>query len=468
KESGFSYWQICPLGPTGYGDSPYQSFSAFAGNTYFIDFEQLRDMGFLSDLELNPLRALPQDRCDYGAIYGIIPNLVNIAAERFESDGNKKLKSDFNKFCKTNQHWLDAYALYCSLKKYFNSKSWLDWDKPYRDFSYAKNNVPQECHRDIYAVKFGQWIFFRQYADFKAKAKKCGIEIFGDIPIFLSLDSADVWANPKLFELDKNLHPKNVAGVAPDYFSAEGQLWGNPLFDWRNSKKALFEFWRKRIAAASDMYDVIRFDHFRGFADYWSIPAKEGDARKGSLKKGPDVEFFEYIKKHFPKQKFVAEDLGLLSKASFALRDKIKIPSMAVLQFAFGDNPKNPYLPHNVRRNCVFYTGTHDNNTSIGWYESATEQAKDEARRYFRASGDAVNWDMIHAVMLSVASIAIFPMQDIIGLGAWARTNTPGKPDGNWQWRMSQQQLQKALIDNAPYLHSLCELSDRLKNIVAK
>lgn len=468
KKSGFSYWQICPLGPTGYGDSPYQSFSAFAGNTYFIDFEQLCDMHLLDYAQLEALRSLPKDKCDYGAIYGIIPNLISCASERFNQIATPELKREFKAFCKKNEYWLKAYSLYCALKKHFNSKSWLEWDKPYRSFAYAQNNIPKSCEKDIFAVEFGQWIFFRQFAEFKKKAKKFDIEIFGDIPIFLSLDSADVWANPELFELDKQLRPKNVAGVAPDYFSAEGQLWGNPLFDWKNSKKALFEFWKRRIASASAMYDVIRFDHFRGFADYWSIPAKSGDARKGLLKKGPDIEFFEFIKKHFPKQKFVAEDLGLLSKASFALRDKIKIPSMAVLQFAFGDNPKNPYLPHNVRRNCVFYTGTHDNNTSIGWYESATEKAKDEARRYFRASGDAVNWDMIHAVMLSVADIAVFPMQDIIGLGQWARTNTPGKPDGNWQWRMTFEQLQKAVVDNSEYLYSLCELSDRLKNIVAK
>ncbi len=467
RESGFSYWQICPLGPTGFGDSPYQSFSAFAGNTYFIDLQELCKMGLLQDSELEPLRALPKDFCDYGAIYQLLPALIKTAALRFRLSASPIEVRKFNAFRKSNE-WVAPYALFRALKNYFGGKCWLEWDVPYRDFSYAKKHIPTECADDIYAVEFGQWIFFMQYALFKSKASKMGIEIFGDIPIFLSMDSADVWANPELFELNKDFSPKNVAGVAPDYFSETGQLWGNPLYDWKRAKPALFEFWRKRIAAASKMYDVIRFDHFRGFADYWSVPAKVGDARKGSLKKGPDIEFFDFIKKHFPKQKFVAEDLGLLSKASFALRDKINIPSMAVLQFAFGDNPKNPYLPHNVRRNCVFYTGTHDNNTSIGWYESAPDKAKDEARRYFRASGDAVNWDMIHAVMLSVASIAVFPMQDIIGLGQWARTNTPGKPDGNWQWRMTSAQLQKALRDNTPYLRSLCELSDRLKICVAK
>lgn len=468
QKSGFSYWQICPLGPTGFGDSPYQSFSAFAGNVYFIDYTEVVKAGWLKDVDLMPLKSLSADKCDYGAIYAIIPNLVFKASQKFATSATKEVLAKFNSFCKKNAFWLDAYALFCALKKRFQSRSWLEWDSKFKDFNYAKKNIPAECKDEIFSVKFGQWVFFEQYAKFREKVKSFGIEIFGDIPIFLSMDSADVWSNPHLFELDKKFQPKNVAGVAPDYFAAEGQLWGNPLYDWKRAKKELFEFWRKRIEAASKMYDVIRFDHFRGFADYWSIPAKAGDARKGSLKKGPDLEFFAYLKKHFPKQKFVAEDLGLLSKASFALRDALKIPSMAVLQFAFGDNPKNPYLPHNVRRNCVFYTGTHDNDTSIGWYESASEVAKDEARRYFRASGDAVNWDMIHAVMLSVAAIAVFPMQDIIGLGSWARTNTPGKPDGNWQWRMTTAQLQKALRDNAPYLKNLCELSDRANLNVAK
>lgn len=468
QSAGFSYWQMCPLGPTGYGDSPYQSFSSFAGNIYFVDYARLVADSLLDESDLDALRSLSDSDCDYGALYRIVPALLHKAAMKFRLCAPQAETAKFKRFCAKNADWLDAYALYCALKNKFGAKPWLEWPESFRNYEYAAKNVPADCADDIYSVRFGQWIFFTQYADFRERVAARGIEIFGDIPIFVSLDSADVWSNPTLFEIDSHFRPKNVAGVAPDYFSANGQLWGNPLYDWKNAKPALFEFWRRRIAAAAKMADVIRFDHFRGFADYWSIPAKSGDARKGSLKKGPDAEFFDFVKKHFPKQKFVAEDLGLLSKAAAALRDGLDIPSMAVLQFAFGDNAKNPYLPHNIRRNCVFYTGTHDNDTSIGWYESASESVRDEARRYFRASGDAVNWDMIHAVMLSVAKIAIFPMQDIIGLGSWARTNTPGKPDGNWRWRMTSAQLQKACADNAPYLRSLCELSDRLKICVEK
>lgn len=468
EKAGFSYWQICPLGPTGYGDSPYQSFSAFAGNVYFIDFEELRAEGWLGAEDIEPLKSLPKDRCDYGGIYQIIPPLVARAADAFKKGASECQKKSFEDFRRKNAFWLRPYALFCALKSRFGQKSWTEWPQDFQNYAYASANIPEACADEIFTAEFGQWVFFGQYARFKAKARARGIEIFGDIPIFLSLDSADVWANPELFELDKNLKPKAVAGVAPDYFSATGQLWGNPLYDWKNSKKKLFDFWLRRIKAACEMYDVVRFDHFRGFADYWSIPAKSGDARDGSLKKGPGAELFAQIQKKFPGKRFVAEDLGMLSKAAAALRDSLKIPSMAVLQFAFGDTPENPYLPHNVRRNCVFYTGTHDNDTSIGWYESASESVKDEVRRYFRASGDAVNWDMIHAVMLSVAAIAVFPMQDIVGLGSWARTNTPGKPDGNWQWRLTEENLAKAVRDNAPYLRSLCSLSGRLKNCVEK
>ena len=305
-------------------------------------------------------------------------------------------------------------------------------------------------------------MFFCQYAEFKAKAKKRGISIFGDLPIFLGHDSADVWANPELFELNNDGSARNVAGVAPDYFAAEGQLWGNPLYDWTGHKKEVFKFWERRIGASLNMYDVIRLDHFRGFADYWSIPAKSNDARRGKWRLGPGIEFFEHIKKTFPNGKFVAEDLGILTKRAINLRDDIKIPAMAVLQFAFGDSPRNPYLPHNVKRNCVYYTGTHDNNTSCGWYAEASEAVKDEFRRYFRVAGDVPNWDMIHAVMMSCAQLAIFPMQDILGAGADCRMNTPGKPDGNWQWRISRSQLSDVMRWNSPYLKDIAYLSGRI------
>jgi len=463
KEAGLGYWQICPLGPTGYGDSPYQLFSSFAGNIYFIDYMRLVAQNLLLDSDLNPLRALSADNCDYGALYANIPQLLRKAYANFKEIGDEDAKKQFALFCKKNAEWLAPYALYISLKREFGGKPWYEWESDFRDFKNAvKQKYDTELLDEVERVKFGQWIFFTQYDDFKAKAKKYNVEIFGDLPIFLAHDSADVWSNPELFELNKDGSARNVAGVGPDYFSAEGQLWGNPLYDWKNAKQKLFEFWEKRIRAALFMYSVIRLDHFRGFADYWSIPAKSKDARKGKWKIGPGIEFFEFLRSKFPTQKFVAEDLGLLSKRACDLRDDIKMPAMAVLQFAFGDSPQNPYLPHNVKKECVYYTGTHDNNTACGWYESAPEKAKDEFRRYFRVAGNVPNWDMIHAVMMSVARLAIFPMQDILGLGGHCRTNTPGKPDGNWTWRMTAQQLDFAKNHNAPYLKEISYLGGRL------
>lgn len=462
--SGFSYWQICPLGPTGYGDSPYQSFSAFAGNIYFIDYTQLCEAGLLHWNELDALRNLPDDRCDFGAIYGIIPDLMRRAYARFKSGEGVSLDfpQRFEDFCKDNAHWLDAYALYMALKREFGGVSWTDWKPEFRDFKKAvSQKLSDKAADEAMSVKFGQWVFFSQYALFKEKANAKGIGIFGDLPIFLAQDSADVWANPSIFELNRDGTPKNVAGVGPDYFSAEGQLWGNPLYDWNGAKDEVYEFWRRRIEASCGMYDVIRFDHFRGFADYWSIPAESGDARKGVWKKGPGTDFFNFLRKHFPEQKFVAEDLGLLSDAAVDLRDALDIPAMAVLQFAFGSDSSNAYLPHNVRRESVYYTGTHDNNTARGWYDSSPECERDIFRRYFRVSGDAVNWDMIHAVLISVARMAVFPMQDILGLGQECRMNTPGKPDGNWAWRMTEGQLAEISRNNGEYLKSVIALSGR-------
>lgn len=469
EKCGFSYWQICPLGPTGYGDSPYQPFSAFAGNPYFIDFSELAASGLLCEADIAPLKSLPRDRCDYGAIYELVPPLLRKAAANFRSSAGARQMAEFGKFCAARAGWLDSYALFSALKRKFGGKPWHEWPKPFRS---ARSAAGQPLDRgdldEISAVKFGQWIFFSQYAVFRRRAGEAGVEIFGDLPIFVSLDSAEVWERPELFDLRADGLPARVAGVPPDYFSAEGQLWGNPLYDWKKSGDKVCAFWFERVGAALEMFDVVRFDHFRGFADYWAIPAGAKDARKGSMKKGPGIGFFEKLRRRFPKGKFVAEDLGLLSKAAFDLRDALKIPSMAVLHFAFGGGPENPYLPHNIRRGCVYYTGTHDNDTSCGWYANASEAERDEFRRYFRASGDCPNWDMIHGVMMSVAQTAIFPMQDIAGLGSECRTNTPGAAGGNWQWRLLPEQLARVESQNLPYLRGLVELSGRLRQKPAK
>jgi len=466
EAAGMSWWQICPLGPTGYGDSPYQTFSSFAGNAYFIDFAQLSGAGLLNDSDLAPLRALDKNRCDYGALYALVPEVLRKAAENWQSGsrGNfGEFSETFEGFCEKNAEWLDDYSLFAALKKLNGGKAWTRWDAPLRDrepraLAFAK----EQCAGEIFRVKFAQWVFFGQYEKFRESARSRGIKIFGDLPIYAAGDSADVWANREVFELYPDGSPKNVAGVGPDYFCAEGQLWGNPLYDWKGAKEKVYEFWKRRIGAAAAMYDAVRFDHFRGFADYWSIPAKSGDARKGHWKIGAGLDFFKFVKANFPDTRFVAEDLGLLSKRAENLRDILKIPSMAVLQFAFGDGAKNPYYPHNVGRGRVYYTGTHDNDTSVGWYASADEPSRDRFRRYFRTTGENPSWDMIHAVMKSCADLAVIPMQDILGLGSDCRFNTPGKPDGNWAWRMSEDQLSRASRENAPYLKSFAELVGRL------
>lgn len=468
EASGMSWWQICPLGPTGYGDSPYQSFSTFAGNPYFIDLKVFVEAGLLFWPEIDVLKKLPRDRCDFGEIYTLIPDLIRRAALRWRDSGADGAAFDFSEsfasFCGRNKDWLDNYALFTALKREFGGKPWYEWPKTCRDIASAKGGTLSASAADeIFYVKFSQWIFFCQFEKFKKSANARGIKIFGDLPIFVAHDSADVWGNPQIFELNKDGSARNVAGVGPDYFSAEGQFWGNPLYDWKNRKTEVYEFWRRRVEATTNMYDAVRFDHFRGFADYWSIPAKTGDARKGSWKIGPGIDFFAFLKKHFPKSKFVAEDLGLLSKRTCSLRDALNIPAMAVMQFAFGGSADNPYFPHNVKRESVYYTGTHDNDTACGWYASADEFAKDQFRRYFRSSGETPNWDMIHAVMLSVADLAIVPMQDILGLPSECRFNTPGKPDGNWQWRLTSEQLADARKHNAPYLKSLAELGGRFR-----
>lgn len=471
KESGLGYWQICPLGPTGFGDSPYQSFSAFAGNPYFIDLKELVSLGLLSDSDLETLRRLPRSECDFGAIYSNIPQLLFKAYLNWKALGNSDFdfKIKFKEFCKNNAFWLDAYSLFCAFKKKFNGSSWTSWEADYKNYKKAlKQKLDSNDLETVESVCFVQWIFKNQYSKFKRLAVENGIKIFGDIPIYVASDSADAWSNSELFKMGKDGTPSQLAGVAPDFFCEKGQFWGNPVYDWKGAKEQIYNFWVHRLKSAFEMFDVVRLDHFRGFADYWSIPASAVDAREGKWIKAPGVDFFKFIKSKFPTQKFVGEDLGILSKTAQKLCDDLKIPTMSVLQFAFSGDSTSPYLPHNVKRDCVYYTGTHDNDTALGWYDSASESEKDKFRTYYRTSGDSAPWDMIHSVMLSQAMLAIFPMQDVLSLPTFCRMNTPGKPDGNWRWRMTSEQLESAIYYNAPYLKRLCDLSGRTCEICKK
>ena len=459
SKSGMTYWQICPMQPTGFGDSPYQCFSAFAGNPYFIDCFELVKAKLLDDGDAAKLLALPSNKCDFGAIYNTIPALLKKAAQNPNVE-KLNFEKSFKAFCDENAKWLDDYANFTALKEKFGGKIWSEWPD---EFKFRKfKSLDAETATNARAVKLIQWIFFGQYTRLKTKAAELGIEIIGDMPIFVSYDSADVWANPALFDLDENLAPNHVAGVGPDYFSPKGQLWGNPLYAWEKSKKLCYNFWEERLAQAFKMFDVLRLDHFRGFADFWEIPANAKDACSGEWKPGPGLDFFNHMRKIFPTQKFIAEDLGILSETSVALRDALNIPSMSVLQFAFGGDASNGYLPHNMHSNLVCYTGTHDNDTSVSWYNSADEKTKDQFRKYFSTPADAPNWDMIHAALISVAKIAVIPMQDVLGLGDDARMNTPGEPAGNWQWRISESALKLAMSNQASFVRSLCEVSGRI------
>ena len=458
--AGIKYWQICPLSPTGFGDSPYQSFSAFAGNPYFIDFFELKNLGFIGEEDAQKLRGLPQARCDYGAVYQTLPPILEKAAQKFFEAGSPQIFGEtFGEFCEKQRDWLENYALFCAMKKRFGGAAWSEWPQEIK--TRAKIELTKEDEEKINAVKFGQYIFFGQYARLKAKAAARNIEIIGDMPIFVSADSADVWANPQLFDLKKDLSPRNVAGVGPDYFSPTGQLWGNPLYSWKKNKEAVYAFWQARLKKAFELYDVLRLDHFRGFADYWAIPGGSTDATKGKWLIGPGRDFFKRMRKFFPTEKFIAEDLGLLSKRAVKLCKSIKIPTMAVLQFAFGGDAKNPYLPHNLTRGIVCYTGTHDNETTNSWYANADPKTQDHFRKYFATPATSPNWNMILGALTSVADLAVMPMQDILSLDGNARMNTPGVAAGNWQWRISGDSLEFAIEKTAPFLRELCGLSGR-------
>lgn len=460
SESGMKYWQICPLSPTGYGDSPYQSFSAFAGNPYFIDFEELFECGLIDERDMFALNSLPKEYCDYGKIYETIPSILRKASTTPSAKKIFKSEISYEKFCEDNAYWLENYAEFCALKKRFGGRAWYEWDDKFKMRKSYKLEKSDE--QEIESVKFAQWVFFSQYAKLKAKAKSLNIEIIGDIPIFLARDSADVWANPSLFELDEKLNPIRVAGVGPDYFSPTGQLWGNPLYDWKKSYTKIVAFWKARLKKSFELYDVLRIDHFRAFADYWAIPADSENAISGKWEKGPNLKFFKEIRETFQTEKFIAEDLGLLSKEAVKLAQDLNIPTMAVLQFAFSGDSKNTYLPHNLKRNLVCYTGTHDNDTANSWYTNADEKTKDTFRCYFATDASLPSYTLTLSALTSVAQTAIIPMQDILDKGAGARMNTPGVANGNWQWRVQFAEIESAINLKSPNLRKLCEISDRL------
>jgi 4-alpha-glucanotransferase len=457
-EAKQSLWQVLPLGPTGYGDSPYASFSSFAGNPLLINLDKLVELGDLAPADLANLPDFPTDRVDYGwVIHWKVP-LLEKAARNFLSQAEVKRKADFEAFCAEQESWLDDFALFMAVKTEFDQRATAEdvfgamwnnyWDKDIAlRQAEAMARQRKEKAEDIAIHKVLQYYFFQQWSALKSYAHANDIKIIGDIPIFVAPDSVDVWANPDLFLLDEAGRPTVVAGVPPDYFSETGQLWGNPLYDWQAMAKQGFRWWVERIRATLRMVDIIRIDHFRGFEAYWEIPADEETAVNGQWVKAPGMELFEVIKRELGELPILAEDLGVITPEVVALRDHFDFPGMRILQFAFDSkeagslNATNSFLPHNHSYNAVVYTGTHDNDTTKGWYRERTSEEKDLIRRYLARPDDDIVWDFIRMAMASVACFAIFPMQDILNLDSKARMNTPSTLGGNWAWRYRPEAL---------------------------
>ena len=439
-EAGQSLWQILPLGPTSYGDSPYQSFSTFAGNPYFIDPETLIRKKWLTprDCEAYDWGSDAQN-VDYEKIYNSRFRLLRKAYRR------SKIASDrgFQRFVKANAFWLPDYALFMALKDAHGGKSWDTWEKALRFREKdALDRAKQKYASDIEFYEFIQYEFSLEWKELKKYANKKGIEIVGDIPIYVAFDSSDTWAYPGLFEFDEELHPIAVAGCPPDYFSADGQLWGNPLYRWDVHRKKGYSWWMKRLENCFRLYDVVRIDHFRGFDEYYRIPWPAENARKGKWMKGPGYDLFRTMKKKLGDKPVIAEDLGLLTPSVLRLVARTGYPGMKVLQFAFNPEEETEYLPQNHIKNSVVYTGTHDNDTTLSWYRGLTSRERKFASEYLNipqnTTDKEIPWCFIRSAYMSVADTVIVPMQDILSLPQRARMNTPSTIGGNWQWRMKE------------------------------
>jgi 4-alpha-glucanotransferase len=463
--AGIRNWQVCPLGPTGYGDSPYQCFSSFAGNPYLINLRALVDCGLLVASDLAELARLPASHVDYGWLYVTKWPVLQKAYAAAAAGGFAALPyGDFNTFRARESDWLEGYALFQALKAHHGGKAWWEWPAEHRFLARAQSaKIPASVRAQAEAQAFFQYLFFGQWARVRAAARERGISIIGDAPIFVARDSADVWSRPDLFQIDQNSGvPLAVAGVPPDYFSADGQLWGNPLYAWSRHAEEGYAWWLRRLKANFACCDVLRIDHFRAFDTYWSIPANAKNARTGEWLPGPGLEFFRAVHAAMPDARLIAEDLGDLFPSVRELRDTCELPGMTILQFAFGGDASNLYLPHNLTANSVVYPGTHDNDTTLGWYTAASAKEQDTVRRYFRVDGREVSWDFIRAAYASVSRMAVLPLQDLLGLGGEARFNTPGVAAGNWQWRYTDAQLDALRASSASYLRELGTLYGRL------
>jgi len=462
--AGIRYWQICPLGPTGYGDSPYQLFSGHAGNPYFIDLGELVAAGLLAKAEVAPLRQLPAERVDYGWLYESFWPVLALAHDRqvaIGRDGVEGLGS-FLEFRRSNASWLEPFADFMALKAHFGGVPWDQWPEPFRNWTPdLAETIPAPARRDAERHAFYQYLFFGQWRRLKQYASERGVGIIGDVPIFVALDSADTWQNRAVFRLDPRGEPLAVAGVPPDYFSASGQLWGNPLYDWKHLAGTGYAWWIDRLAAAFELYDIIRLDHFRGFDTYWEIPADAVDARGGRWRKGPGLPFLKAVRTALPKARIIAEDLGYIGPGVVALRRAAGLPGMKILQFAYGHDKHNVNLPHFCTPDSVTYTGTHDNCTTRGWLEQMPESHAGQIDAYFRLEGSHSAWPVIRAALATPSRLAVIPLQDLLDLPAEATLNRPGTTEGNWQWRCTGAQLAAFEAGRLGLLREWIRLYDR-------
>ena len=461
-EAGQSYWQMLPICPTSYGDSPYQSFSTFAGNPYFIDLEQLAADGWIEESDFKDIDwESEEDDINYGVLYNKRYPILRKAAKKFLSQ--EEYPKSYHDFCWFNGYWLEDYSLFMALKDANDGKTWQDWDPDLRNYDpHTIWNKKQELHMEMHFWKVLQYFFFQQWYELKEYANEKGIKIIGDLPIYVSLDSVDVWAHPELFQLDEEKKPKEVAGCPPDGFSATGQLWGNPLFDWEYMARDGFSWWVSRIKYLTHVYDVLRIDHFRGFESYYAIPYGDPDASGGRWRKGPGMDLWRSVEWAIGKQNIIAEDLGFLTEPVRQMLRDSGFPGMKVLEFAFDTRDANcsDYLPHSYIANCVAYVGTHDNDPVMSWMENARKEDIEYAKEYL-CLNDPKNyhWDMIRALIASPADLTIVQMQDLLGLGAESRMNQPSTVGKNWRWRAKSSDFSPEI---AKKLYNYCRIYSRL------
>lgn len=467
QDAGMGLWQVLPLNPVGLGNSPYSAISAFAGNALLISLERLAEHGWIGADELGKLSA-PADKVDFAAIHAKKLPLLRAAARNFlkkppDAFGEHER---FRAFCAENAWWLEDYVLFECLREELGQKSWNQWPKGLASREPQALEKARAEHADALQVaRVLQFAFFEQWKALRAYCAKKNVRIVGDVAIFVSFDSADVWTNPDIFSLDANLEPTVVAGVPPDAFSKTGQRWGNPLYRWDVLKARGYDWWVRRMKWALTACDYIRLDHFRGFQQYWEIPGGEPTAINGHWVDGPKDDLFQRLRAELGDLPFIAEDLGLITPDVIELRDRLGMPGMKVLQFGFSDPGAHIYLPHKYERNCVAYTGTHDNDTTVGWFKELSEDERWKVTSYLGEARDGIHWSLIRSAMNSPANFAIVPMQDVLGLGPDARMNTPSRTDGNWGWRFDGAVLGRSL---AAKLKQIVEMSDRLPNTVSR